>query len=285
MQAKLIHAWSQRASQPYLEVNCGGLPESLLESLLFGYEKGAFTGASQATPGYFEKAHNGNLFLDEIADMSAKLQSSLLRVLQDHSFCRIGSTQPRTTDFRLVCATNRALAGEVKTGRFREDLYYRINVVALRLPPLRERSGDIIRLAVHFLDYYNAKFGKQCGPLTPAAVSALEASHWPGNVRELQHCIERAVALHSGGTIDATHLGSSSESRAEDATAVASTATGDTAEAGLAYQSARAEFERAYLRGLMDAAGGNMSEASRLSGIPRQNLYVRMKRWGFVAES
>ena len=277
--AKLIHAWSQRASQPYLEVNCGGLPESLLESLLFGYEKGAFTGASQATPGYFEKAHNGNLFLDEIADMSPKLQSSLLRVLQDHSFCRIGSTQPRSTDFRLICATNRALVGEVKAGRFREDLYYRINVVALSLPPLRERAGDIIRLAVHFLDQYNTKFGKQCGPFTPQAVQALEACRWAGNVRELQHCIERVVALQPGGAIDAIHLSPTCNASPE----VDQLDSATPAQA-LAYQEARAEFERDYLRHLLDAAGGNISEAARLSGVPRQNLYVRMKRWGFVTD-
>ena len=277
--AKLIHAWSQRASQPYLEVNCGGLPESLLESLLFGYEKGAFTGASQATPGYFEKAHNGNLFLDEIADMSPKLQSSLLRVLQDHSFCRIGSTQPRSTDFRLICATNRPLVGEVKAGRFREDLYYRINVVALSLPPLRERAGDIIRLAVHFLDQYNTKFGKQCGPFTPQAVRALEACRWAGNVRELQHCIERVVALQPGGAIDAIHLSPTCNASPE-----ADQLDSATPAQALAYQEARAEFERDYLRHLLDAAGGNISEAARLSGVPRQNLYVRMKRWGFVTD-
>jgi len=277
--AKLIHAWSLRSSKPYLEVNCGGLPESLLESLLFGYEKGAFTGAAQANPGYFEKAHGGNLFLDEIADMSPKLQSSLLRVLQDRSFCRIGSTNPRKTDFRLICATNRPLAGEVKAGRFREDLYYRINVVALSLPPLRERGDDIIRLAVHFLDRYNTKFGKNCGPFTPAAVRALEACRWQGNVRELQHCIERVVALQPGGVIDARHLSPTCDFQPElelqDKTTALPT---------LAYQEARAEFERDYMRRLFQAAGGNMSEAARSSGIPRQNLYVRMKRWGFVTE-
>lgn len=277
--AKLIHAWSLRSSKPYLEVNCGGLPESLLESLLFGYEKGAFTGAAQANPGYFEKAHGGNLFLDEIADMSPKLQSSLLRVLQDRSFCRIGSTNPRKTDFRLICATNRPLAGEVKAGRFREDLYYRINVVALSLPPLRERGDDIVRLAVHFLDRYNTKFGKNCGPFTPAAVRALEACRWPGNVRELQHCIERVVALQPGGVIDASHLSPTCDFQPELELQGKTTALPT-----LAYQEARAEFERDYMRRLLEAAGGNMSEAARSSGIPRQNLYVRMKRWGFVTE-
>jgi len=284
--AKLVHVWSTRSDKPYLEVNCGGLPESLLESLLFGYDKGAFTGASQATAGYFEKAHGGTLFLDEIADMSPKLQSSLLRVLQDHSFCRIGSTQPSSADFRLICATNRALEGEVKAGRFREDLYYRINVVALSLPPLRQREGDIVLLASHFLDHYNAKFGKQCGPLTAAAVRALEACPWPGNVRELQHCMERVVALHSGGVVDAVDLGLSAAT--DTSSDKLTKTTVPTASAGasltLTYQEARAGFERDYLRRLLEAADGNVSEAARLSGIPRQNLYVRMKRWGFVAE-
>ncbi len=271
--AKLIHALSTRADKPFLEVNCGGLPESLLESLLFGYEKGAFTGAGQANAGYFEKAHGGNLFLDEIADMSPKLQSSLLRVLQDHSYMRIGSTQPRKADFRLICATNRPLLDEVRAGRFREDLYYRIAVVSLTLPPLREREGDIVELATHFLDHYNAKFGKACGPFTPAAMRALETCRWEGNVRQLQHCIERAVALHAGGAVDRMHL------FPEGALAQSPSAAARAAEA-VSYQQARAEFEREYLQRLLDATGGNVSEAARLSGIPRQNFYVKVKRWG-----
>ncbi|MBS1131702.1 MAG: atoC [Proteobacteria bacterium] len=278
--AKLIHSLSTRSTKPFLEVNCGGLPESLLESLLFGYEKGAFTGAGQANAGYFEKAHEGNLFLDEIADMSPKLQSSLLRVLQDHQCTRIGSTVSRHADFRLICATNRSLAGEVQAGRFREDLFYRINVVVVRLPPLRERKGDIILLALHFLDHFNGKFGKACGPLTPAAVQKLESAHWPGNVRELKHCIERAVALHPGGPIDTMHL---CPSETPSAAGPADKDVAAPAEA-LAYQDARARFERDYLKSILDAASGNVSEAARLSGIPRQNLYVRMKRWGFVTD-
>jgi len=271
--AGLVHAWSARAARPFLEVNCGALPESLLESLLFGYEKGAFTGATGASAGYFEKAHEGTLFLDEIADMSPKLQASLLRVLQDHQCARIGSTTPRPADFRLVCATNRTLAGEVRAGRFREDLFYRINVVALRLPPLRERVGDIMLLATHFLAHFNAKFGKTCGPFTPAAVRLLETNPWPGNVRELKHCIERSVALHSGGVIDAMHV---CPNRAGAASSQAA--------APLSYEDARANFERDYLKGILDAAGGNVSEAARISGVPRQNLYVRMKRWGIVTD-
>jgi two-component system response regulator AtoC len=171
--ARLLHAWSVRSAKPFLEVNCGGLPESLLESLLFGHEKGAFTGAAQASPGYFERAHGGNLFLDEIADMSPKLQSSLLHVLQSHQFTRIGSTQPRNTDFRLICATNRQLSGEVQAGRFREDLFYRINVVALRVPALRERQGDIILLAAHFSIFSTPSLARAAGrsPRPPCTCS------------------------------------------------------------------------------------------------------------------
>ncbi|MDK9704764.1 MAG: sigma-54 dependent transcriptional regulator [Sulfuritalea sp.] len=273
--AKLIHAQSMRADKPFLEVNCGGLAETLLESLLFGYEKGAFTGASQANAGYFEKTRGGNLFLDEIADMSPKLQSSLLRVLQDHSFTRIGSTEPRMADFRLICATNRSLLAEVKAGRFREDLYYRIAVVTIRMPPLRERTGDIVPLTTHFLDHYCAKFGKECGPLTPAALQALESCPWEGNVRQLQHCIERTVALHAGGPIDTLHLFPAGDHAASTPGIAGPAPT-------LRYQEARAEFEQEYFRRLLVAAGGNVSEAARLSGIPRQNFYVRMKRWGIV---
>ena len=274
--AKLIHALSTRSDKPFLEVNCGGLPESLLESLLFGYEKGAFTGAGQANAGYFEKAHGGNLFLDEIADMSPKLQSSLLRVLQDHSYVRIGSTQPRKADFRLVCATNRPLLDEVRAGRFREDLYYRIAVVSITLPPLREREGDIVALATHFLDHYNAKFGKACGPFTPAAMRALETCRWEGNVRQLQHCIERAVALHAGGPVESVHLFPSGVSKPMETKQAGS----QTPQASLSYQEARSVFEREYLQRLLDETGGNVSEAARLSGIPRQNFYVKVKRWG-----
>ncbi|TAN63486.1 MAG: sigma-54-dependent Fis family transcriptional regulator, partial [Magnetospirillum sp.] len=280
--AKQIHARSPRAARPFLDVNCGALPETLLESLLFGYEKGAFTGAAKATPGYFENADGGTLFLDEIADMSTKLQSNLLRVLQDHRFTRLGGTQQRVGDFRLLCATNRPLAAEVKAGRFREDLFYRINVVVLRLPPLREREGDIVRLAIHFLEHFNAKFGKTVGPLTPAAVEAMETCRWGGNVRQLQHCIERVVALHPGGPIDHLHLCPACECAATDTAPPAPRE--ESVATSLAYQDARAEFERDYLRTLLAAAGGNVSEAARLGGVPRQNLYVRMKRWGLVID-
>ena len=277
--ARLLHAESRRARGAYLDVNCGALPESLLEGLLFGYEKGAFTGAVKTTPGTFEKADGGTLFLDEIADMSPKLQSALLRVLQDGCFSRVGSTERRSSDFRLISATNKPLASAVAAGSFREDLFYRINVVVLRLPPLRERAGDVVLLATHFLDHFNGKFAKTVGPFSPEALQRLETDPWPGNVRQLKHAIERLVALHPGGPVDVGHLAGILDERPGEP-------PGDPGvpPSPSGYQEARQAFERDYLRDLLAAAGGNVSEAARLSGIPRQNLYVRMKRWGFVAE-
>jgi two-component system, NtrC family, response regulator AtoC len=272
--ARMLHAHSARATGRMLEINCGAVSEQLLESTLFGFEKGAFTGAARTTPGCFEDADGGTLFLDEISDMSTRLQSSLLRVLQQRTFCRLGSTEPRHSDFRLICATNRPLADEVRAGRFREDLYYRINVVALHVPALRERQMDIVLLASHFLEQFNQKFDKQVGPLTQEALAMLEAAQWPGNVRQLQHAIERVVALKPGGAV-----------RAADLAHV--TAGADAEQPGarpLNYEAAREAFEREYVTDLIKAAQGNMSEAARLSGLSRQNLYVRMKRWGIVVE-
>ncbi|MBI2239471.1 MAG: sigma-54-dependent Fis family transcriptional regulator [Magnetospirillum gryphiswaldense] len=272
--ARLIHAASGRSPRRFLAINCGALSEPLLESALFGFEKGAFTGAVRTTPGYFEEAHGGTLFLDEVADMSPRLQSSLLRLLQERTFHRLGSTQSRQSDFRLVCATNKPLAEEVRAGRFREDLFYRVNVVSLRTPPLRERREDIPLLAQHFLDLLNAKFGKAVGPFTPGALKHLAGQPWPGNVRQLQHAIERVVALKSESDIDEGDFAHLDDGRVGD----------EDPEAVLPYHQARESFERHYLRRLFDAAQGNISEAARLSGISRQNLYVRMKRWDIVAE-
>lgn len=269
--AQLIHRASGRAAGPMLEINCGALSEQLLESTLFGYEKGAFTGAAKSAPGYFEEAHGGTLFLDEIVDMSAKLQSSLLRVLQEGTFTRLGATTQRKSDIRLICATNKALESEVAAGRFRADLYYRIKVVALGIPPLRERPEDVMSLALYFLDHYNRKFGKEVGPFTPEAATALEAAPWPGNVRELQHVIERVVAVKPSGLIAAADLG-----------AFATAASAGRQQRLVPFRDARDEFEREYFSRLLEGAGGNISEAARLSGLARQNLYPYLKRFGLV---
>ncbi|MFA7267793.1 MAG: sigma-54 dependent transcriptional regulator [Sterolibacterium sp.] len=273
--AKKIHARSQRAKRPLLELNCGALSESLLEATLFGYEKGAYTSAAKATPGYFEEANGGTLFLDEIADMSPKLQASLLRVLQERTFARLGSTVQRPSDFRLICATNKSLETEIKAGNFRSDLYYRINVVVLHLPPLRERTEDILPLAVFFLDHFNLKFGKSAGPLTPEAIAVLEATEWAGNVRELKHAIERAVVGNAGGPITPAAFGIAGGSLPEQI--IASQA--------LPFREARDNFERQYFENLLLLTSGNITEAAHRAGIARQNFYTHITRLGIVTKS
>jgi two-component system, NtrC family, response regulator AtoC len=267
--ARILHAGSPRAAGPFCEVNCGALSESLLESTLFGYEKGAFTGAARTTPGYLEQADGGSLFLDEVADMSPKLQTSLLRVLQERTFARLGGTGLRAGDFRLICACNRRLAEAVRDHAFREDLFYRINVVALRIPPLRERREDILPLALHFLALFQTRFHKDAGPFTPEAIRLLETHPWPGNVRQLRHAVEHVVALHPGGPIGAVHL---------DQLAAADPVLAPGQGSVRPYAEERDHFERDYLERLLQAAGGNVSEAARISGIARQNLYPRLRR-------
>ena len=277
--AKLLHSLSPRARGPMKALNCGALSESLIEAALFGYEKGAFTGAVKTTAGYFEEADNGTILLDEIADMSPKLQVSLLRVLQEGTFVRLGSTVQRPSNFRLICATNKPLEQEVAAGRFRSDLYYRINVVPLRVPPLRERRDDILPLCLFFLEHFNRKFNKNAGPLQGDAIATLETAHWAGNVRELKHTIERAVVVNAGEPIVSADLGVSSA--AGDAVNVAAPVQTQL----LPYREARLLFERAYFSNLMQAADGNVSEASRISGVARQNIYGHLERAEIVSKS
>lgn len=271
---KRLHALSGRSTESFVEVNCGALSESLLEAALFGFEKGAFTGANRTTEGYFEEADGGTLFLDEITDMSPKLQVSLLRVLQERTFARIGSSVQRTTDFRLICATNKSLETEMKEGRFREDLYYRINVVTIQVPPLRKRQRDIMPMALSFLDHFNRKFGKDIGPFTPDAIAALENAHWAGNVRELQNVVERAVVIKAGGPINPDDIGIPAISRS------VAPENGSASATPLPYRRARQQFEREYFENLLKTADGNVSEVARLSGIARQNLYPYFNRLG-----
>jgi DNA-binding NtrC family response regulator len=274
--AKQLHALSGRSKGPLLTLNCGALSESLLEATLFGYEKGAFTSAARTTAGYFEEANNGTLLLDEIADMSPKLQASLLRVLEECLVTRLGSTVARPSDFRLICATNKSLEEEIKAGRFRADLYYRINVMPIRIPPLRERPEDVPALALYFLDYFNRKFDRKAGPFAPEAIAALEAAQWPGNVRELQHAVERAVVVNAGRPIAAVDLGLRSEHALPGAALPGQP---------LPLREARERFEREYFTHLLQAAGGNVSEAARVCGIARQNFYHYLERLGIVSNS
>src|SRR6476661_5093840 len=193
--ARMVHGLSPWRTGPYVKVNCPAIPGTLLESELFGYEKGAFTGAYGTKPGRVELAHRGTLFLDEISELDLGLQSKLLQLLQDGQFCRIGAQEDKKVEVRVVCATNRQLETEIENGTFRQDLFYRINVVNLQLPPLRERRGDIDDLVNYFLDYYNRKYNCRARTLSADLMSALQKYHWPGNIRELENLIKRYVIL------------------------------------------------------------------------------------------
>ena len=193
--ARMIHMLSPWKSGPYVKVNCPAIPGTLLESELFGYEKGAFTGAFGSKPGRVELAHRGTLFLDEISELDLSLQSKLLQLLQDGQFCRIGAQEDKKVEVRVVCATNRHLESEIESGTFRQDLFYRINVVNLHMPALRERRGDIEDLANYFLEYYNRKFNCRARPLSSEVFGVLQKYHWPGNIRELENMIKRYVIL------------------------------------------------------------------------------------------
>jgi len=204
--ARMLHDLSPRAAGPFVPIHCAAIPETILESELFGYERGAFTGAAARKEGRFERAHGGTLFLDEVGEMSPAVQVKLLRVLQDGVVERLGGTQPVQVDVRLVAATNKELATEVREGRFREDLFYRLHVIPIRLPPLRERKEDVPLLAATFLRRLAEKNARPVEGFTPAALAALEAYAWPGNVRELEHAVERAVVLSRGGLVDVPDL-------------------------------------------------------------------------------
>src|SRR5947207_5372738 len=195
--ARMIHAASPWRSGPWVKVNCPAIPGTLLESELFGYEKGAFTGAYGVKPGRVEMAHRGTLFLDEISELDMSLQSKLLQLLQDGQFCRIGAQEDKKVEVRVVCATNRKLEDEIENGTFRQDLFYRINVVNLYMPPLRERRSDIDGLVSYFLEFYNRKYNCKAKPLSPELMEVLQKYHWPGNIRELENLVKRYVILGS----------------------------------------------------------------------------------------
>src|SRR5450755_394622 len=193
--ARMIHSHSPWRTGPYVKVNCPAIPGTLLESELFGYEKGAFTGAFGMKPGRVEMAHRGTLFLDEISELDPSLQSKLLQLLQDSQFCRIGAQEDKKVEVRVVCATNRNLEAEIEAGTFRSDLFYRINVVNLHLPPLRERASDIPELVAYFLEYHNRKYNCRAKPLAGELMATLKKYHWPGNIRELENLVKRYVIL------------------------------------------------------------------------------------------
>ncbi len=265
--ARTIHALSRRAGGPYVKVNCGALPEALLESELFGHEKGAFTGAIRQKPGRFEDAAGGTLFLDEIGELPVPLQVKLLQVIEEKTFTRVGGNAPITVDVRILAATNRPLEDMVKERTFREDLFFRLNVFPIVLPPLRERPGDVPRLAAHVLRRHGAAPEK----LTAEAARALEGYAFPGNVRELENTLERAMILAGADPIEPVHL-----SFARPEARVAQSWVPEIPEDGLSLEA----LERELILKALERAAGNKSRAARLLGLTRRTLYSRMEKHG-----
>lgn len=274
MIARAVHQRSHRRDRPFIEVSCGAMPETLLESELFGHVKGAFTGADSARQGKFHAAHSGTIFLDEVAVASPGLQVRLLGVLQDHRFSPVGSNETVDVDVRVILATNKDLAAEVAAGNFREDLYYRINVITVELPPLAERIGDLPLLAGHFLRLYATAMSKPVPRLSEQALAALEHYHWPGNIRELENVLHRAVVLSKGQII-----------RIEDlpATVVpADFASGRYKSASLKESLERTE--RKVISAALKANDYNRQASAEALQIERTTLYKKMKRYGLDAE-
>jgi len=269
--ARAIHFSSRRAAGPWVKVNCGALPENLLESELFGHEKGAFTGAVRQKAGRFEDAHRGTIFLDEIGEMPMSLQVKLLQVIEEKTFTRVGGNQPITVDARIVAATNRDLEEMARARQFREDLFFRLNVFPIRLPPLRERPGDIARLAEYFLTNH----GSSAEQLTPDALRSLERYAFPGNVRELENTLERAMILAGGEAIGVEHLSFARPDAASAAPGGPSWVPRIPAE-GLSLE----VLERELLVQALEMARGNKSLAARLLGLTRRTFYSRMERHG-----
>jgi nitrogen regulation protein NR(I) len=278
--ARAIHHASARREAPFVTLNCGAIPENLFESELFGHERGAFTGAVTSKPGRFEIADGGTLFLDEIAELPKDLQVKLLRVLQDQTFERVGGLKTIKVDVRLVAATNSDLRQAVTSGAFREDLYYRLNVVPVALPPLRERVDDIPLLVHHFLQKFNRRLDKHVQGITPEALAALKSAPWPGNIRELENLVERAVLLSDGGSLDVHDFPGVLDGGA----AVPVDEASD--ELGLKeyVRVHTARLERARIKKALQQEEGNVTRASRLLGISRKSLQTKMKEYGLREE-
>jgi two-component system response regulator GlrR len=266
--AKAIHISSPRKDFPFLAINCAAIPESLLESELFGYEKGAFTGAVKKSKGLLNRADKGTVFLDEIGDMPLSIQAKLLRVLQERTFLPLGSDNAVSVDVRIIVATNKNLKEEVKKGNFREDLFYRVHVIPIELPRLRDRKDDIPPLVEHFIKKYSDQMGKKVKSITPAAMQKLMLHDWPGNVRELENTVEYAIAMTNSDTLKDEIILKIKKVQTELPT----------------MQEARARFEKKYLQNLLKITGGNVSKAAELAGKYRADLYNLMKKHGIVPQ-
>ncbi len=281
--AQFIHRKSPRADGPFIRVNCAALSENLLESELFGHERGAFTGAHKARPGRFELADGGTLLLDEIGEISPNLQAKLLRVLEEEEFERVGGTSTLKVDVRVIATTNRDLAAEVSAGHFREDLYYRLHVLPIHMQPLRRRQEDVLPLAQHFVKVYAERNGMDVPALSPEVRAQLVAWSWPGNVRELENVVQRAVVLLSGDEIQPADLsfGPGTSERTESGKPASLSGT-----PSLLANRLLADIEREAILATLDCTGGNKTEAARRLGVTARTLSNKMKAWrqaGLVA--
>ena len=267
--AHAIHYNSRRAKKPFIKVSCAALPDSLIESELFGYEKGAFTGAQTRKKGRFELAEGGTLFLDEIGDLNASTQVKLLRVLQEREFERLGGTQPVKVDVRLIAATNADVEGAMAAGTFREDLHYRLNVFAIFVPPLRERKTDVLLLADHFLDRYAVEHGKQVKRISTPAIDMLMSYHWPGNVRELENALERAVLVSDGNVIHAHDLPPSLQTGEASGTVMS-----------LSFSEAVEAYEKDLIEDALKTTRGNRVKAAMLLQSTERIISYKVKKFG-----
>lgn len=274
--ARAIHAHSQRANKPFVEVNCAAIPEELIESELFGHEKGSFTGATALRKGKFDLAHEGTLFLDEIGDMSLKTQAKVLRILQEKKFERVGGSRTIEVDVRVIAATNKDLEAEIVKGSFREDLYYRLNVLPFEVPPLRERKEDIPRLVEHFLQFFCGKESREIKTLTPEAMTALVNYSWPGNVRELKNIVERLVIMVQDPVITEKHLPAALFLKKTETEKTGVTPALD----AVTFREAKEEFEKEYLLQKLEENDWNISRTAEVIEIERSNLHRKIKSFG-----
>lgn len=270
--ARAIHSQSNRSSGSFVEVNCAAIPHELIESELFGHEKGSFTGAGRRQVGKFELANNGTLFLDEIGDMSLAAQSKVLRALEEEEIQRIGGARTVKLDVRVIAATNKKLEEEIESDRFRQDLFYRLNVIPIVVPPLRDRREDITLLVQHFVEQFCEENGKPVKSVSPDAISILENHSWPGNVRELRNIVERLIIMVDSQAIDANHVLSAVQIGSQQVHREASKPLKDMVD----------EYEKKLIMAELDASDGNVSQTAKNLNIDRANLYRKLRAWGIV---
>lgn len=284
--ARMVHEESQRAAAPFVDINCAAIPSALLESELFGHEKGAFTGAVSRKPGLIEAAHGGTFFLDEVRELDPVMQAKILTLLDTRRMRRLGGVRYEAVDVRFIAATNKILLGEVKAGNFRDDLYYRLQVIAINIAPLRERGDDVFLLAGNFLDKYNREYGSQLREMDEAVRQVFRRYSWPGNVRELENLIERLCLLEDGERIRLEHLPKRILRETQAAPPLAGTgvqAGAPAQQGGQDYQLATQQFQRELIAGALAASGDKLAMAAQRLGLSRHALRHQMAKLGLLA--